>query len=62
MRDELLNGEILNTLLEAKVIVRQWVKHYNEARPHSALGQRPPAPTAVNPAGGPSKKVKTATL
>lgn len=62
MRDELLNGEILDTLLEAKVIVGQWVKHYNEVRPHSALGQRPPAPAAVNPAGGPSKKVGTVTL
>ena len=51
MRDELLNGEIFDTLLEAKVILSQWVKHYNEVRPHSALGQRPPAPAAVIPAG-----------
>lgn len=62
MRDELLNGEVFDTLLEAKAIVGQWVKHYNEVRPHSALGQRPPAPAAVNPAGGPSKKVGTVTL
>jgi len=58
----LLNGEVFDTLLEAKAIVGQWVKHYNEVRPHSALGQRPPAPAAVNPAGGPSKKVGTVTL
>jgi putative transposase len=52
MRDELLNGELFDTLLEAKVIVGQWVNHYNKIRPHSALGQRPPAPEAVIPAGG----------
>ncbi len=52
MRDELLNGEMFDTLLEAKVIAVQWVNHYNKVRPHSALGQRPPAPEAVIPAGG----------
>ena len=51
MRDELLNGELFDTLLEAKVIVGQWVKEYNEFRPHSALGNRPPAPAAVIPRG-----------
>ena len=34
MRDELLNGELFDTLLEAKVIVGEWVKHYNKVRPH----------------------------
>jgi len=52
MRDELLNVELFDTLLEAKVIVGQWVNHYNKVRPHSALGQRPPAPEAMVPAGG----------
>ena len=47
MRDELLNGEILDTLLEAQVIVGQWVKDYNTFRPHGALGYRAPAPEAV---------------
>ncbi len=44
MRDELLNGEIFYTLLEAKVLIEQWRKHYNHVRPHSALGYKPPAP------------------
>jgi len=52
MRDELLNGEIFDTLLEAKVLLEGWRRHYNEVRPHSALGYRPPAPLAVEP--GPS--------
>ncbi len=43
-RDELLNGEIFYTLHEAKVLIERWRKHYNQVRPHSALGYRPPAP------------------
>ena len=47
MRDELLNGEIFYTLLEAQVLVEGWRRNYNEVRPHSALGYRPPAPAAL---------------
>lgn len=43
MRDELLNGEIFDTLIEAKVITEQWRHHYNTLRPYSALAYRPPA-------------------
>ena len=46
MRDELLNGELLDTLDEAKVLVEAWRKIYNRLRPHSSLGYRPPAPEA----------------
>ena len=49
LRDELLNGEIFDTLLEAQVLVERWRSHYNTVRPHSALGYRPPAPEAVQP-------------
>jgi putative transposase len=44
LRDELLNGEIFDTLLEAKVLIERWRVEYNTIRPHSALGYRPPAP------------------
>jgi len=44
LRDELLNGEIFFTLLEAKVIIERWRKYYNTKRPHSSLNYRPPAP------------------
>jgi transposase InsO family protein len=47
LRDELLNTEIFYTLKEAQVIIEQWRRHYNEVRPHSALGYRPPAPKAI---------------
>lgn len=49
MRDELLNGEIFFTLLEAKVIIEMWVKHYNTIRPHSSLNYRPPVPETFSP-------------
>lgn len=51
LRDELLNGEIFDTLLEAKVLIERWRVEYNTIRPHSALGYRPPAPEALLIAG-----------
>jgi putative transposase len=44
LRDELLNGEIFDTVAEARVITERWRKQYNTIRPHSSLGYRPPAP------------------
>ena len=49
LRDELLNGEIFDTLLEAQVLIEWWRKHYNTVRPHSSLGYRPPAPETIQP-------------
>ena len=51
LRDELLDREIFDTLLEAKVLIERWRREYNHVRPHSSLGYRPPAPEAVEPAG-----------
>ena len=47
LRDELLNREVFTTLLEARVLIEQWRKEYNQVRPHSALGYRAPAPEAI---------------
>ena len=47
LRDELLEREAFDTLLEAKVLIERWRQHYNTIRPHSALGYRPPAPPGV---------------
>jgi transposase InsO family protein len=44
MRDEVLNGEIFDTLLEARVVIEDWRREYNQHRPHSSLGYSPPAP------------------
>jgi putative transposase len=47
LRDELLNREIFTTLEEARVLIEQWRREYNQIRPHSSLGYRPPAPAAI---------------
>ena len=57
-RDELLNREIFTTLWEAKVLIEGWRREYNEIRPHSSLGYRPPAPRTILPVN----KTLSATL
>jgi putative transposase len=47
MRDELLDRESFTTLKEAKVLIEQWRREYNQVRPHSALKYQPPAHEAV---------------
>ena len=42
LRDKLLDCELFDTLLEAKVLIERWRHHYNTASPHSSLGYRPP--------------------
>ncbi len=49
LRDEMLNGEIFYSLKEAKAAIEAWRRHYNEVRPHSSLGYRPPAPIVLFP-------------
>jgi putative transposase len=47
MRDELLDRELFTTLEEAKALINQWSREYNQIRPHSARNYRPPAPEAI---------------
>jgi len=49
LRYELLDVELFDTLLEAKVLIERWRVEYNTIRPHSSLGYRPPAPEAIQP-------------
>jgi putative transposase len=49
LRDELLNREVFDTLLEAKVLIERWRRTYNTVRPHSSLRYQPPAPEAIQP-------------
>ena len=49
LRDELLNGELFTSLREARILIEAWRREYNQVRPHSSLGYRPPAPEAVMP-------------
>ena len=45
--DELLKREVFTGLLEAKVLIEEYREHYNQRRPHSALGYRTPAEFAA---------------
>lgn len=47
LRDELLDREALGSLAEAKLIVEDWRRSYNEQRPHSSLGYQTPAAFAA---------------
>ena len=47
LRDELLNGEVFETIAEARAVTGWWREHYNRQRPHSSLGYRPPAPETI---------------
>jgi transposase InsO family protein len=49
LRDELLNRELFATRWEVQVLVERWRRHYNQVRPHRALGLRPPAPETIAP-------------
>ena len=53
LRDEFLDREIVYTLKEAQTLIEWWRRHYNQLRPHSSLGYKPPAPKAILPAGLP---------
>jgi len=66
LRDELLNLEVFDTLYEAKVLIEQWRLEYNQVRPHSSIGYRPPAPEAIRPSapafGAPPLSLEHLTL
>ena len=42
LRDECLNLEWYHSLAEARVVIEQWHRQYNEDRPHSSLGYQTP--------------------
>jgi putative transposase len=47
MRDELLNRDSFHSLTEARVVITDWVRHYNTERPHSGLKMLTPAAYAA---------------
>jgi len=48
MRDELLNESLFFDLDHARTQIADWIKDYNQRRPHSALAYRTPAAYAAN--------------
>jgi putative transposase len=53
VRDEVLNGEEFDSLLEARVVIANWVVEYNTLRPHRGLGMMTPAAFAASCTEGP---------
>jgi transposase InsO family protein len=49
LQDELLNRELFYSLAEARHLVEAWRQHFNQVRPYSSLGYRPPPPAVVLP-------------
>jgi transposase InsO family protein len=47
MRDELLDGELFHSVVEARVVIGQWLEIYNHSRPHRGLGMMTPAAFAA---------------
>ncbi|OJW94081.1 MAG: transposase [Alicycliphilus sp. 69-12] len=47
LRDECLNEQWFETLVQARQEVARWRRDYNEVRPHSSLGRIPPASFAA---------------
>jgi putative transposase len=42
-RDECLNEHWFTSLAQARAVVAEWRRDYNEVRPHSSCGRMPPA-------------------
>lgn len=54
MRDERLNGEEFDSILEARVVLGEWIREYNEVRPHRGLGMKTPLQFAAECKAGSS--------
>ena len=53
MRNEILNGEEFDSVLEARVVIDDWLVTYNTLRPHRGLGMLTPAAFAASCSKGP---------
>ena len=47
-RDECLNEHWFTSLAQAREVISEWRRDYNEVRPHSSCGRMPPAKFAAN--------------
>ncbi len=62
LRDELLDREVFASLKEAKVLAKDYRDHYNQQRPHGALGYLTPAEFAAIEALSAQSSVPTEEL
>jgi len=47
LRDECLDREVMLSLTEARVVIEDYRRHYNEERPHGGIGYRTPAQARI---------------
>jgi len=47
-RDEVLSVESFDSVVEAQTVMNDWKNVYNQKRPHSSLGWKPPATYAAS--------------
>ena len=43
LRDECLDRELMLSVAEARVVIEDYRRYYNEVRPHGGIGYRTPA-------------------
>jgi len=43
LRDECLDREVMLSVAEARVLIEDYRRHYNQERPHGGIGYRTPA-------------------
>jgi putative transposase len=48
VRDEVLSVEAFDSVVEAQTVINDWRTIYNQKRPHSSLGWKPPAAYAAS--------------
>ena len=59
LRDECLDRERMLSVAEARVIIEDYRRHYNEERPHGGLGYRTPAQACNEAQAGNTKVANT---
>ena len=47
LRREVLNAEWFTSVDQVRVVINQWLRQYNQTRPHQALNMRPPVPETL---------------
>ena len=47
LRKEILNAEWFATTQQAQIVINQWLRQYNQVRPHQSLNMRPPVPETL---------------
>lgn len=59
LRDECLNLELFTSLAEARVVIGDYIQHYNTQRPHSSLAYRTPAAFAATCRAAAARRLAT---